>query len=53
MTEQTITVNGKKYTVKQRTLENGVIWLYCIRGRHGYAIASLGEGRYGKVNFLF
>lgn len=49
----TLTINGNKYEVKQRKLENGIVWLYCTRGRHGYAIADLGNGKYGKVNLLF
>lgn len=53
MTTSTITINGKKYTPVQRKAENGVMWIYATRGRHGYAIADLGNGRYGKVNRLF
>jgi hypothetical protein len=53
MTNDTVIIDNKKYKVELRRIENGIVWLYCSRGRHGYAIADLGSGQFGKVNRLF
>ena len=48
-----IIVHGKTYKVEFRKIENGINWIYMTKGNHGYAVADLGDGNFGKVNRLF
>ena len=48
-----ITINGKTYEVATTSIENGIKWLWVSNGRHGYVVADLGNGQFGKVNKLY